>query len=199
MSKTRYARAALLGGACALFIGTAQAAVIPGPTLNIAGSGWSVTGLEFTALANTTLTGFTYQNQGAADTILLTDAVGNILDSVSTPSGTPSDTVSVNWSLTSGQSYFLLQTVASNELYASYGLPLPSNSDLSVIFSGTFAYSIADAVDNANGWGSNQYWAAFNDITTSGVPEPAAWTMMLAGLCALGAALRHRRSAPAQA
>lgn len=41
----------------------------------------------------------------------------------------------------------------------------------------------------------------FDDLKVSGiaVPEPAAWTMMLIGLGALGAAARARRSAPATA
>jgi hypothetical protein len=31
---------------------------------------------------------------------------------------------------------------------------------------------------------------------TTGVPEPAAWTLMLLGVCGLGGALRKRRSSP---
>ena len=106
--------------------GAASASVIAGPVLDSAGGGFSDTGLGFQALDNSTLTSFTFQNQGQADTIVLTDAAGNILDSVNTPASTPSDTVSVNWSLASGSEYWLLQTTTSNELFAFYNAPLPS-------------------------------------------------------------------------
>jgi len=87
-------------------------------------------------------------------------------------------------------------TVVSNELYTVYGAALPSNTDISITQSGTFNYSIAEAVTNANGWGANEYWAAFNDITTgAAIPEPATWAMMLIGLGGLGTAARARRRA----
>jgi hypothetical protein len=171
-------------------IGGAQAAVIPGPTLNANGVGWTTTGIGFSAMDNSHLTSFVFQNQGNADTIVLTDAAGNVLDSLSTPAGDTSYTATVNWALTSGDNYFLLQTVASNELYAGYGAPLPSNSDIAITLSGTFDYSIAGAVANTQGWGSNALWAAFNNITTSttAVPEPSTWAMMLLGFAGLGCA-----------
>jgi hypothetical protein len=74
---------AALGGIAAVAllasIGGAQAAVIVGPLLTDAGSGWTTTGIGFTALDNSHLTGFVYQNQGAADTIVLTNGAGTIL------------------------------------------------------------------------------------------------------------------------
>jgi hypothetical protein len=177
----------------------ASAAVINGPTLNTNGGGWTTTGLGFTALTNSTLTGFVYQNQGAADTVVLTDAAGNVLDSVNTPSGTPSDPVSVSWALSAGSTYWLLQTTISNELFASYGGALPSDTDISIVQSGTFAYNISDAVNNVNGWGANQYWAAFNDITTSSgaIPEPTTWAFTIMGMFGLGAVLRRRAAVAA--
>ena len=164
----------------------AQAAVIAGPTLNLDGSGWTDTGLEFTALDNSWLTSFVYQNQGAADTIVLTDTSGNILDSLSTPAGNTSYTASVHWALTSGDSYWLIQTVGSNELFAGYGGSLPSDHDISISFVGSYGYSVHDVVTNANNWGANQYWAGYNNITTSGVPEPSTWALMLLGFAGLG-------------
>lgn len=165
----------------------ARADVIPGPTLNSNGGGWTTTGLEFTALANTNLTSFVYQNQGQADTVVLTDTSGNVLQSLNTPGGNTSYTANVNWGLTAGQSYWLLQTVASNELFAGYGLPLPSNTTLQIDQSGTFDYSIPAAVANSQGWGSNEYWAAFNNITTAAAPGPVPGAG-LAGLAALALA-----------
>lgn len=188
----------LLGGVFTACVAgsMASAAVIPGPVLTSPGAGWTTTGLEFQALDNSTLTGFTYQNQGQADTIVLTDTAGTILQSISTPAGTPTDAVSVNWALTSGKSYWLLQTIASNELFSGYNLPLPSDADIAVIFSGTFDYGIPAAVSNSQNWGSNELWAGFNNLTTvSGtVPEPSTWAFLTVGLFGLGAALRRRRN-----
>lgn len=66
--------------------------------------------------------------------------------------------------------------------------------------SGAFDYSIAGAITDAQGWGANEYWAAFNNLATSAVgvvPEPAAWSMMLLGVAAIGAGLRAARRAKA--
>ena len=194
-------RKTLAGAVCTaalLIASSSSAAVIAGPALTNNGGGWSVTGLSFSANVNTFLTAFTYQNQGQADTIVLTDNGGNVLQSVSTPSSSTSHVVNVNWSLSSGQQYWLLQTVVSNELFASFGQALPSNTDITITNSGTFDYSIAGAVAATN-FGSNSYWAAFNDITTGGsvVPEPATWALMIGGFGLAGATLRRRRTATA--
>jgi hypothetical protein len=178
---------AVVGLALALVAsGVAEASeVILGPPLVFNTFGDVLVGLGFDANRNATLDGFTFQNQGLADKIVLTDGLGNILDSISTPAGVPSDAVSVDWSLKSGNEYFLLQTTLDNALFANYGSALPSNVDISIVLSGTAGGTIAAAVANLNGF-SNQYWSAFNNITTSATPLPSTWTMMLLGLVGLG-------------
>ena len=190
----------LAGTVCAaalLIANAANAAVIAGPTLGNNSFGWTVSGLSFSANVNTFLTAFTYQNQGQADTIVLTDTGGNVLQSVSTPGSSNSHVANVNWALTSGQTYWLLQTVLSNTRFTGFFQPLPSNADITIVYSGAFANSIAGVVANSNNIGANDYWTAFNDITTGGaaVPEPATWALMIGGFGMAGATLRRRRAA----
>jgi hypothetical protein len=85
-----------------LSAGAAFASVITGPVLNSNVSGYNYTGVGFTASVNATLTSFTFQNQGLADTVILVDSLGNILDSVGTLAGNPSNTISVAWALIPG-------------------------------------------------------------------------------------------------
>lgn len=169
-----------------------RAAVISGPELNFNGGGWIYTGIGFQALQPVTLTSFVFQNQGQADVIVLTDANGVVLQSVATPADSPSHFVSVSWALHAGDVYHLLQTVESNEKYAAFGLALPSNADIAITQSATFSYTISDF----SGFGPNDYWAAFNDITTvptvSVVPEPAGWALMLLGFGLTGAEMRRK-------
>ena len=168
--------------------GAARADVIAGPPLNIDVLGHTVSGLGFQALDNSTLTGFTFQNQGNADTVVLTDSVGNILDLISTPASTPSDAVSVNWALTTGNTYYLLQTGGVNGLFGTFGSTLPSDADIAIAttFNGDGGLnSIPAAIAN---YDVGDYWGDFNNITTASAatPLPAALPLFASGLGALG-------------
>ena len=100
--------------------GTSRADVIAGPDhLGVPASNW-VSGLEFQALTNGTLTSFIYQNQGNADTVVLTNSQGTILDTINTPQGQTSYTANVNWSLIGGQTYWLLQDNVSGGRVMAY-------------------------------------------------------------------------------
>lgn len=181
--------AAVAFGSCV----EANAAVIAGPVLNIGSSNWQYTGVAFQANQNSTLTGFTYQNQGLADTVVLTDLAGNILQSVAIPSGSPSHVAVVSWGLTAGDDYRLLTTTNSNPNYANYGAALPGNADISITKSGFFSNIIGLDTNFA----PNQYWAAFNDITTDGVaavPEPASF-VLFSGLSLAGCMFMRRKKA----
>ena len=149
----------------------AQAASIPGPGLGYTDSGWSTTGVSFTANQNSALTGFTFQSQGQDDTVVLADSNGTVLHSVGTSGGS----VNVNWSLAAGSTYWLLQTTASNAHWTYWNGTNPSDADITMVSTGIFDFSVSGAVSHP-GIGGSRSWAAFNDITTgssSPAPEPA--------------------------
>ena len=71
----------------------ATAGVIVGPTMTGTIGGYGDTGLGFTALQDTALQGFVYQNQGLADQIILENATtSEVLYTLNTPAGVPSYT-----------------------------------------------------------------------------------------------------------
>jgi hypothetical protein len=168
-----------------LGVSTARADVITGPVLDSADSDYAVSGIGFTANVNATLTSFTFQNQGQADTVDLVDPLGNILDSVTTPGSTPSYTASVNWSLTSGDQYYLLQTTENNALFTGWELAAPSDTEITLVDTGDFSFSSIASADFALGGAAGsetEEWADFNYITTSSgssAPEPASFLLVV--------------------
>ncbi len=181
-----------------------DAAVIAGPTLDQApaGEGYPYVAIAFRALRNTTLVSFVFQNRGNADTIVLVaDPFPGL--SIQTPANTPSYKATVNWQLTAGQTYWLVDEYASkyysNARYAAWDQPLPSNSDIALVASSLFGYDLPEVLNNTWGFGPNSYWVAFNAITTSpltgfsgSAPEASTWAALLLGFAAL-AGLRARR------
>jgi len=177
----------------------ARADVIVGPTLNSNDSAWIDSGLGFTANVNATLTSFTFQNQGQADTVVLVDPLGNILDSVGVPSGDVSDTVSVSWSLTAGDQYYLLQTTVSNSKFTSWESAAPFDTQISLTDTGDFSMNGLASANFGIGGGAGEgtaFWTAFNNITTNGgssVPEPASLTLVVPAAFAILWRARRKR------
>lgn len=147
-------------------------------------------GIEFTALDNSTLTSFDFTEQGSADTVeLTTPDLGSVLDSIAVPStGTNPSTfnpTSLSWSLVSGDTYWLVGVDESNGTFVSSGFTFPdADSDISVTTS-----EFADGGDV-----TNSLWADFTDIvtTTTAVPEPGAAALVAAGI-AMIALVRGRK------
>jgi hypothetical protein len=182
--RSRFGAALVVAIGVVLSAGAASASVIAGPVLNTNDSGWVDSGLGFTAIVNSTLTSFTFQNQGLADTVVLVDPLGNILDQVATAAGVFSNTVSVNWSLTAGSNYYLLQTTQNNGVFTDWGLAAPFNADIALTDTGDWSNNgLASAnfgIGGAAGSGTVD-WGDFNNVTTNGssVPEPASFILVL--------------------
>jgi hypothetical protein len=180
----------LLGLLCVMLPISVRAQTIVGPPLTNDSSGYDYSGIGFTANVNSSLTSFTFQNEGSSDTVILVNPSGTTLDFVSIPASTPSDTVSVNWALTAGDQYYLLQSTNSNSLFADWGLTLPSNIQITLTDSGVFSSSPNSADFDLGGAAGNGglYWAAFNNITTSSTsvtPEPPNFFLCLGGIILL--------------
>jgi hypothetical protein len=139
------------GGVCALCVPS----TITGPTLSSTITGWPNAGLRITALKNTTLTGFVVNNQGAADTVSLTDTGGTVLQSLSTPASDTAYTASVSWTLTSGTSYDLILANGSNGMWTSYSSFPQSSTGLEVV----------DTVNSTQTL-EPSYWFTFTSLTT---------------------------------
>jgi hypothetical protein len=93
-------------------------------------------------------------------------------------------------------------------MFTSYGTTLPTNADIQITLSGTFGSSISTAVNNTDGWGANEFWAAVNNITTvsgQAVPEPAGLSPLGIGVAGMadthggGGNWQWRRTPPSRA
>lgn len=177
--------AATLGvGLLAGFAGAATL-VIPGPDLDQDASYAVDWGPQITALADVHLISFTFENQGAADTISLTDEFDTVIGTYDSPAGDPLHAVSVDWPMTAGVTYYLTAHADSNTRYTSYSSYPTTNAHISV-----------DGLwDPGNQELVYAFWLAYTDITTTDdlvdIPEPATLLIVLAGCAAL--ALRRRR------
>lgn len=184
-------------GLTVMSAGVVRAGSITAPSLINFDTDYYISGIDFTVLVSSTLTSFTFENQGQADTVDLVNPSGAILDSVSIPASTPSDTVTVDWSLTAGDRYYLLQTAYNNGLFANWGHAAPSDAQIALIDTGDF--NLANSLDCAtfgiggqNGYNGDAYWADFTNLTTIPVggsnltaistpasPEPASVILVL--------------------
>jgi hypothetical protein len=162
--------------------------VIPGPsTLGLDVTGYPYSGVGFTATVNSTLTSFTFLNQGLADTVELVTPTGAVLYSVATPAGDSLDTVAVSWSLTAGAQYYLLQSTLNNGLFDGWNTTPPSDAEIALTDTGDFSQTSPASASFTYGGGGpygTQYWADFTNITTSpaggvSTPEPASFTLVL--------------------
>jgi hypothetical protein len=130
-------------------------ATLTGPALTMNISGWARAGLRITALKNTTLTSFVVNNQGAADTIDLTDTSGTVLQTIALPANSTAYTASVSWALTANTSYDLILEGGANGLWASYSSFPQSSAGLEIV----------DTVDTSQTLQTN-YWFTFTSLVS---------------------------------
>ena len=140
-----------------IWTGASEALVIPGPTLGNNEGGWEAFGLIIQANMNVTLESVRYPNQGLADVIeLRRHSDDSLLTSASTPAGQTDIIVNINYPLTAGETYQLVATTTSNRQFAWYSSFPTSNAEISIL---------------ASYYNDTDFWASFNDITTTQLGE----------------------------
>ncbi len=173
--------------------GHVRAATLTGPSAwTVTGGNDTLWGIQFTALDNSTLTGFDYNhrnnnfgNNGLFGTISLND-ISTSTTVYTSPYGTDLPAVvafaGLNVSLKSGDIYQLVATSnvefgANDELYQYLVFNTPTitypDSDADI--------SVTQGVFNNNpGFLENFAWGAFNNITTTAaaVPEPGTYALL---------------------
>jgi hypothetical protein len=133
-------------------------ATIAGPTLTQAINGWPKSGLRLTALKNTVLTSFVVNNQGTADTVYLTDTLGNVINTLSVPASNKTYTATVAWALTQGTSYDLILDGGSsgnNGMWVSYS-SFPQS---------TLGLQVVDTIDQSQNL-QTAYWFTFTNLVS---------------------------------
>jgi len=131
------------------------ASVLPTPVTD-----GSVRGIEFVALATTTLTQITFWKQDLADNVYLTGTDGSMTPTVPVSTTGGANVVSVNWPITSGVTYYLLNTTPSNTLEIQDPAPYPQAS-------GTISVSLSFLIDSMGNMTTDTgYWDAFTNLLT---------------------------------
>lgn len=195
--KYKYALAGAAAFAWAAFAAPmASSAVITGPTsMSFNTVNWGGSGMVISALGDVSLQSVSFWSQGKADTLQLLDLSGNVLQSQSVAASSSVSTIALNWNLTAGTSYRLMQTTRDNSRWTQFAPQ--ANADLAITVPGVF-YDRAYSTKAYEVFPSA--WVAFTNLTTSAasapVPEPMSWAMMLSGFALVGGALRSRRTRP---
>ena len=135
----------------------ADVQVMSGPTLTHTISNWDDSGMQITVLVDCTLVSFRFENQGNADTAMMLDTSGNLLQSVAIPAGETLYEPVVNWDLTAGQVYRLVGDHPDNGRWEPYNTFPESNTHVQV--DGVWSEDRDELYDD--------YWFTFRDITTS--------------------------------
>jgi hypothetical protein len=129
---------------------------LEGPTLIHDIYGWADSGIQFTALFDTTLDSFVFNNQGSSDTITLYDASsGATLDTIDVAPASGAELVEGEWPLEEGHTYRLTSALHNNGRWVGY----------------TDYPTVGEALEVEGAWGSSGIhptsWHRFTELSTS--------------------------------